>query len=164
MKTIAFIITVLLITACRTQVPIHSSDKDSTRIEYRERIKEVLRTDTVFLEIPIQEKETMQKDSSFLDTDFATSMAKITSSGLFHNLKNKARSIPKQVIVKDSIIMRDSVIYRDREKVTEVAVRLPLTWWQNFWMRAGQVLTTVAIIFLLLLILKLTGRLSVFGC
>ena len=143
MKKIALLlITALLAFGCsRKIVPIMSEKTDSIRIEHTVEYIEKLRTDTVKIEIPAQEKQVQVRDSSsHLETDFATSDARVYSDGtLYHSLRNKARTVPVAVQIKEveKIVTRDSLVYRDTR--IEVPVRLPLTWRETFWVRSGQI-------------------------
>lgn len=103
--------------------------RDSTRIEYRERI--VLVPDTVFMEIPAQTAERTTPDStSHLENEYAVSDAGINPDGsLFHSLDTKPQKKP--VPIKRPVEYRDRTVYRDREIKVEVPVERNLTWWQT---------------------------------
>ena len=141
-KIVLFLITALLAFGCSQKiVPIKSEKTDSIRIEHTVEYVEKFRTDTVKIEIPAQEKQVQVRDSSsHLETDFATSDARVYSDGtLYHSLRNKARTVPVAVQIKEveKIVTRDSLVYRDTR--IEVPVRLPLTWRETFWVRSGQI-------------------------
>lgn len=134
----------LLLGACSTTRKLSSqatNDRDSIRIEYRERIVNV--PDTVFVEIPAQTAERMTPDStSHLENDYAESDARINPDGtLFHSLDTKPQMKP--VPTEKQIEYRDSIVYRDRiktETVTEtIYVERNLSWWEKtqiygFWL------------------------------
>jgi hypothetical protein len=138
---VVFFIALLLLTGCKSkQTTLESVQRDSVRVEYRERT--VLVPDTVYLEIPAQTAERTTRDSiSRLENDFATSEAHVFPDGsLFHNLIAKAQR--KAVETTRQIEYRDSIVYRDRvQNVTQTVtkeVAKPLTWWQRtqiygFW-------------------------------
>ena len=143
MKKIALLlITAAAVFSCsRKIVPIKSEKTDSIRIEHTVEYIEKFRTDTVKIEIPSQEKQVQVRDSSsHLETDFAASDARVYSDGtLYHALRNKARAVPVEIQIKEveKIVTRDSLVYRDTR--IEVPVKLPLTWWETFWVRSGQI-------------------------
>lgn len=134
----------LLLGACSTTRKLSSqatNERDSIRIEYRERIVSV--PDTVFVEIPAQTAERTTLDStSHLENDYAESDARINPDGtLFHSLDTKPQMKP--VPTEKQIEYRDSIVYRDRiktETVTETKyVERSLSWWERtqiygFWL------------------------------
>lgn len=134
----------LLLGACSTTRKLSSqatNERDSIRIEYRERIVSV--PDTVFVEIPAQAAERTTLDStSHLENDYAESDARINPDGtLFHSLDTKPQMKP--VPTEKQIEYRDSIVYRDRiktETVTETEyVERSLSWWEKaqiygFWL------------------------------
>lgn len=134
----------LLLGACSTTRKLSSqttNERDSIRIEYRERIVSV--PDTVFVEIPAQTAERTTPDStSHLENDYAESDARINPDGtLFHSLDTKPQMKP--VPTEKQIEYRDSIVYRDRiktETVTETEyVERSLSWWEKtqiygFWL------------------------------
>lgn len=143
MKVHLLIATVaLLLTACRTsrQTETQAYQRDSVRVEYRERT--VFVPDTVFFEIPAQASERTTADSSsHLENDYATSDARINIDGtLYHTLKSKPQAKP--VPTQKPIEYRDSIIYRDRvndsKRVITRYVAHELSWWEQtqiygFW-------------------------------
>lgn len=141
---IILLFALLLLGACSTTRKLSSqttNDRDSIRIEYREKIVNV--PDTVFVEIPAQTAERMTPDStSHLENDYAESDARINPDGtLFHSLDTKQQMKP--VPTEKQIEYRDSIVYRDRiktETVTEtIYVERNLSWWEKtqiygFWL------------------------------
>lgn len=141
---IILLFALLLLGACSTTRKLSSqttNDRDSIRIEYREKIVNV--PDTVFVEIPAQTAERMTPDStSHLENDYAESDARINPDGtLFHSLDTKQQMKP--VPTGKQIEYRDSIVYRDRiktETVTEtIYVERNLSWWEKtqiygFWL------------------------------
>lgn len=132
----------LLLIACRTSRPIETQayQRDSVRVEYRERT--VFVPDTVFFEIPAQSSERTTADSSsHLENDYATSDARINPDGtLYHTLKSKPQAKP--VPTQKPIEYRDNIIYRDRvndnKRVITKYVPYKLSWWEQtqiygFW-------------------------------
>ena len=142
MRTVAFICCGLMLGACaRRTMPVQSRVSDSVRVEYRTEYIERLRTDTVFVEVPAQSDRNRTTDSvSHLETDFARSDARINPDGsLYHDLHNKPQKRAADVRVSDTerVSVRDSIVYRDR--VEEIPVPMPLSKWQQFWIRSGRI-------------------------
>ena len=145
MKNVVFVFVLLLLMSCGSanKLPqIGPSVRDSTRVVTK--IETIYIKDTVFVDIPSQEKENTTNEShSHLETDFAESDASIDSAGrLHHTLNNKKGKVP--VPTETPVIKKDSIVFRDREvevpKPYPVEVEVPrdLTWWQQtqmigFW-------------------------------
>ena len=111
----------------------NTEQKDSTRVEVK--IETVYVTDTLLVEIPAQTAERTTADSvSHLETDYATSDARINTDGsLFHSLANKPQQKP--VEFQKPVERKDSIVYRDRFKtqtVTKVKeVERDYSWWDK---------------------------------
>jgi len=132
MRSLVVIFTLLVIvSSCnkRTILPtvIHSSDSTNTEIRY----KVIKEKDTVYLEVPAQSAErTTQDSSSHLETDFATSDARILEDGtLYHDLNNKPQKRP--VETEKEIIYKDTTIYKERKVEIPVPVERELTKWEK---------------------------------
>lgn len=117
--------------------------EDSVRIEYREKIVKV--PVTVYVEVPVEQKEKMTKDStSHLETQFAVSdAAMIWIDGvpfLRHSLANKPQKIQKSdsvpVVYKDRTEWKTRRVYYTKTEIREKQ----LSWWQKTQMYAGDVL------------------------
>lgn len=147
---------VLLLASCRCKQqaipsvePVVLHERDSVRTEYIERV----RIDTLRVEIPIpaQSASEVVRDSvSFLETDFATSVARILSDGsLSHTLKNKERNFEADalVAVKDTETAETEYVYRDKPVKVPYAVEVEkeLTGWQKFRLGAFWWLLGVAV-------------------
>lgn len=133
---IALTMLALLLIGCRAKRGhVVERVRDSVRTEVRYRTE--YKRDTITLEIPAQSASARVKDStSRLETDYAWSVASITSDGLLHHaLHNKAGSRPQAV--NTPVHYRDSIVYRDRDRVrTEVKmIPYPLSKWQRWQMR-----------------------------
>jgi hypothetical protein len=163
MKHLLYILFIAaLLTGCATPRKITSTDsqqqRDSVRIEYRERT--VLVPDTVLVEIPAQTAERTTPDSlSRLENDYAESTARINQDGsLYHDLNTKPQMKP--VKTNKEIQQRDSVrtVYRDRivkQTITEkVEVEKKLSWFQK---------TQIAGFWTLLIFLMIVYRKKIFG-
>lgn len=111
--------------------------KDSVRIEYRDRIIHDTTTFTVEKEI---EKIVTRDTSSHLENSWAKSDALVSEGFLHHSLE----SIPQIIKVPYEVVVTDTLII---EKLTEPQyIEKPLTWWQRFrqdafwWLTGGIIL------------------------
>lgn len=154
---IAVIVMLLLITlfSCTAKRVVQKETTDEkVRIEYRE----ILKTDTVTIQLPGERIEVMRRDSSHLETKLAVSDARIQPDGtLYHSLENKPYT-PKVVVqYKDREIVRDSIVYQNKE--IPYPVEKELNWWQKFRMQIGGyaffALLAVGIFYAVKLILRL---------
>lgn len=132
MRILSIILVLLVfVSSCNNKVLppsiINTNDSVRTIIKYRI-IKE---KDTVFFEVPPQSTErTTQDSTSHLETDYATSDARIMPDGsLHHNLKNKPQKKP--VETEKEIIYNDTTIYKERNTEVPVPVERELTWWEH---------------------------------
>lgn len=120
------------LTACKPRQQLITDTTSETRVETR--FETVYIPDTVLIEIPAQSAERLTRDTtSFLETDYARSTARIMPDGLlFHNIENKPQLKPAPF--QKPIEKRDSIVYIDREKKIEVPVivekKIPK--WQQF--------------------------------
>lgn len=114
--------------SCRSKQVVVGK-RDSVRVETKYR--EVLKTDTVRIEIPLQraERNTLGKVSK-LENDFAFSNAWINPDGsLHHDLSTKPQMKP--VHVQTKTIYKDSIAYVDKEVSKPVYIEKKLSWWQK---------------------------------
>jgi hypothetical protein len=90
------------------QVPVNNI----TKIEYRD--KPVYVRDTVYIQLPAEEKETTTKrDSSHLETSVAISDAWIDDNGLNHSLRNKKTQLKK---IRDTVYINQTITeYKEKE-------------------------------------------------
>ena len=132
-----------LMTGCKTikkSIEEKSDVKDSVRIEYREKVVKV--PVTVYVEVPVEQKETMTKDSiSHLETSFAISNASMVWIDgvpfLRHDLKNKAQKIEKTDTA--NVVEKENVVWNTRRVTytkTEIREKV-LPWYQKFLMWVG---------------------------
>ncbi len=131
-RLILVLIPFLGLVACRSHkeaaVP---SERIVTQIE---RITEV-RLDTAFIEVPAQSSEKLTTDTaSHLETDFATSDARINPDGtLYHNLNNKPGRklaiVPTTVQRIDSIVERKVPVYMDKPPNKADQFKIDVFWW-----------------------------------
>lgn len=125
----------LSLSSCATRRAVHRETSDEkVRIEYRE----IVKTDTVTVQLPPERIEVIRRDSSHLETILAASDAQIQPDGtLFHTLRNKPYTPEIEVRYIDRETVRDSIVYRDRE--VPYFVEKELNGWQRFRMNAGTV-------------------------
>jgi len=127
--TLALFIAIALY-SCKAKQHVVYEQRDSIRIEYREKI--VKDTDSVLVYLPSEEKSISTYDStSHLKTKYAESIATISSGMLTHTLKTIDNPVPVQV-VKETIY-KDSISYKDKivEKEVQVEVEKELSWIQK---------------------------------
>lgn len=134
------IIMALIISLCgcrtvKSSVNEKENTSDSVRIEYREKIVKV--PVTVYVEVPVEEKEKITKDStSHLETSFAVSDASmIWIDGvpfLRHSLANKAQKIEKKDSV--AVVEKEKMVWKTRRVTYNKTVTLEkqLSKWQQF--------------------------------
>ena len=138
----------LMLVGCKSVQYVPIETIDSTSVDVREIT--IIELDTIYYEIPSQTAERVTKDTtSRLETDFAISYAKILDDGsLFHSLKNKPQSIPKEVEKKST--RKDSTFTRWEIKEVPIEVEKELSWWQKLKQDVGG----IAIGFLIVLLLS----------
>ena len=139
----------LLLTSCGAgkHLPVQRENRDSTRVEVRE--KTVYIRDTVILKIPAQTAENTTRDtSSHLETDYAESDARIDPDGtLHHSLRNKEQEKPVPMDVPTT--QKDSIVYKDRYVYEPVEVPRDLTTWQKWQMRSFWILLSAVAVYVL---------------
>lgn len=108
------------------------NNEEKVRIEYRE----VLKIDTVTVQLPQERIEVIRRDSSHLETSLAASDARIQPDGtIYHTLRNKPVTPKIEVQYKDRETIRDSIVYQTKE--VPYFVEKELNGWQKFRMRIG---------------------------
>lgn len=130
---------------------------DSVRIEYIEKIVKV--PVTVYVEVPVEQKEKFTKDStSILETTFAVSEASMVWIGgvpfLRHTLANKPQKIEKSDSVP--VVEKEKVMWKTRRVTynkTEIREK-QLAWWQKGLMWAGGIALAALVIFLVIFITR----------
>lgn len=145
MKRAAYIVAVIILSAlcwgCGVRrIAVRSERADSVRVvrevEYRERLRDTV----VYVPVPEGSREAVRRDSSHLETSIAVSEASIGADGLLrHTLRNKPVTLPAALQVREveRTQRRDSAVVRDVR--VEVPVKLPLSWWQRFWIATGRI-------------------------
>ena len=151
-----------LLCGCRIWKHGTNESRDSTnsvRIEYREKVVKV--PVTVYVEVPVEKKVRMDRDSSHLETSFAVSDARMVwiDGVLFlrHSLENKPQKIAKSDSV--SVVYKDRVVWKTR-RVTYTMKEIRekrLAWWQKGLMWAGGISSIVLIILVFVFVFKRYG-------
>lgn len=128
----------LFSSCCARRVVLNNSTTDSVRIVRETEYIERWRDTTIYVTLPAERIEVIRRDSSFLSTDLATSTARINEDGLlYHSLENKVKALPVDVSVKDTEQKAVEVTGQKTEKVVEVAVRMPMRWWEKALFYSG---------------------------
>lgn len=121
----------LLLDACAAPRVTQVEQRDSVRVEYRERLVR----DTVLFLVPAESTEREARDtSSHLETSYAESDASYHDGVLTHSLRNKPQQVPVPVVitVHDTTIVQGSV----RTEIVEVPAKLTKA--QERWIRLGK--------------------------
>ena len=114
------LVSLFLFTGCSTikQVPITNYQKDTVTI------KEIVRDTLIIPQIQKEYIEVITKDTiSVLNTELATSTAKITNNQLHHSLEQKPPKTPVKIQYKDRIVEKVKIEYK--EKPVEVIIEKP---------------------------------------
>lgn len=150
---IVMMLLVGLLAGCKTKKTIEKSEtSDSVRIEYREKIVKV--PVNVIVEVPVEKKVQMDRDSSHLETSFAVSEAKMVwiDGVLFlrHSLENKPQKIEKKdsvpVAEKEKVVWKTRRVYYTKRDIQYVEKRL--SWWQKGLMWSGGIGIVVLFLFI----------------
>ena len=121
----------LLLDACAAPRVTQVEQRDSVRVEYRERLVR----DTVLFLVPAESTEREARDtSSHLETSYAESDASYHDGVLTHSLRNKPQQVPVPVVitVHDTTVIQGSV----RTEIVEVPAKLTKA--QERWVRLGK--------------------------
>ena len=135
-KAAAAMLLPLLLDACAAPRVTQVEQRDSVRVEYRERLVR----DTVLFLVPAESTEREARDtSSHLETSLAESDASIVDGVLYHSLRNKPQKIPVPVVVTvhDTTVVQGSV----RTEIVEVPAKLTKA--QERWIRLGKWATSI---------------------
>ena len=117
----------LLISACAAPRVTQVEQRDSVRVEYRERLVR----DTVLFQVPAESTEREARDtSSHLETSYAESDASYSDGVLKHTLHNKPQQIPVPVVVT----VHDTTVVQGSTRT----VPGELTKAQARWVRLGK--------------------------
>ena len=117
---------------CKKPCPVQ---KDSVRIEYRDRIIH----DTATFEVTKEVEKIVTRDTaSHLENSWAKSDASVSEGFLYHSLESK----PKIVKVPVEVEVHDTTYIEASHTIIEKEVEKPLSWWQTtkigaFWWLLG---------------------------
>lgn len=156
MRPVAILLCLLMLCACsRRAIPVRSERSDTVALNRYLRIETRIQYVPVMLEIAPQRYSQVvpSSDTSHLETDVAESNAYLLPDGrLHHDLSNKPQQREQIVPVPVTDTMRVDSVRHSRQEIKEVPVPMPLTKWQQFWIRSGKIGWTC-----LLLILGILG-------
>lgn len=140
-KALILLFVVQVAFACKAPAP-------ATNTIYKTKYeKEIIRDTLVQVKIKPMYVEKETRDTiSILNTDNATSLAKITGGVLFHRLEQKGEV---EVLVKYVDKFTTDTIY------VGVSIEKGLTWWQGLWVGLGKLFLIIASIFLIYLVIKI---------
>jgi len=136
MRRIAFITLMFLAASCGVcKKPQCPPQKDSVRIEYRDRIVH----DTATVEVTREVEKIVTRDTvSHLENSWAKSDAMVSDGFLHHSLESRPRiiKVPVEVEVHDTTYIEHSATIMEKE------IEKPLSWWQRarigaFWWLLG---------------------------
>lgn len=137
---IALVVAAAVVNSCCPKI----IERVETKVEYRDRLIH----DTTTFEVPVEVEKIVTRDTaSHLENRWAKSDALVSGGFLSHSLE----SIPQVVKVPFEVEVHDT-LYVQREavdRVKEVKVIQPLTWWQKFrqgafaWLLGGLALCLV---------------------
>lgn len=137
-------------------LPMDSFQKDSTVIHVRDSI--IYRDSIVFVNVERESTSSTieSSDTSHLETGIAESNAWIDESGkLHHSLRNKDEklqpvkiTIPEKVhsIREEKMNLARNIIIKEVEK--------ELSWWQELWIRSGQIAWLFIIVYLFVFVIR----------
>lgn len=120
---IIFIWILILCVSCCPKV----IERVETKVEYRDRIVH----DTTTFEVPVEVEKIVTRDTaSHLENSWAKSDAMVSQGFLSHSLESIPQiiKVPYEVTVTDTLWKESEVI----ERVKEVKVEQPLSWWKSF--------------------------------
>ena len=130
-KAAAAMLLPLLLDACAAPRVAQVDQRDSVRVEYRERLVR----DTVLFQLPAESTEREVRDtSSHLETSYAESDASYHEGVLTHSLRNKPQQVPVPVV----ITVHDTTIVQGSTRTEVVTVPGELTKAQARWIRLGK--------------------------
>ena len=126
------------------------TEKDSVRIEYKEKIVKV--PVTVYVEVPVEVKERFSNDStSHLETSFAVSDASMVWIDGVAFLRHSLENIPQKIQKNDSVqvVEKEKIVWKTRRVTynkTEIREK-QLAWWQEGLMWIGAIAIVVLLIY-----------------
>ena len=120
---IASVMLVLLLSGCCPKI----IERVETKVEYRDRVVH----DTTTFEVPVEVEKIVTRDTaSHLENSFAKSDALVSGGFLSHSLESIPQyiKVPVEVHVTDTLWRQSEVV----ERVKEVKVEQPISWWKRF--------------------------------
>lgn len=123
---------------CPKRVAVRSHSADSLRVVTKVEYIETLRDTVIFVSLPRESSEALKRDSSFLETNFAESSAKVLPDGsLHHTLSNKPRDVAATVQIKhveERKVEKESAV---RQETIEIAAVQPFHKVRKFLVMSG---------------------------
>ena len=148
---IAMACAIYCLVSCGVHKPVIVSQKDSIRVEIRERIVH----DTAYFTLPAQSSSIVTRDTtSTIELDFAKSVAAIRDGFLHHSLETK----PKTIEVPVYIHVHDTTEVKIEGDTIYVEVERQPTKWENFLEVCGYILLGIVALCLIGIILKFALR------
>jgi hypothetical protein len=155
------LVVVTALSSCSSKKTALAAPTTSTQQNIEVRHERVIDTVTIYVRVPEQTAERTTNDStSFLETKFAESRARINPDGsLTHTLSAKAQEMPIDVPTIHERV--DSVATRIVTKSVPVPIEKDLTWWQKVCVKSAPVLLvllSLALVYIFRAPLLKTGR------
>ena len=128
-------------------LPASIEHRDSVSIVYKD--STVYHIDTLWVQLPEASAASIRPacDSSHLEIDTAYSDAYVDSLGmLHHSITGIPKKLPLLVPVPEHILTVDKARASSETLTITKYIEKPLTWWQTFWIRAGQVLLGLVVL------------------
>ncbi len=132
---------VIFLSSCAIQRPPIIQYRDSTVVEYRDRLVH----DTVAFEVPVEVEKIVTRDtSSHLENSLAISDAVVSGGFLHHELRTKPQSIPVPVAIE----VRDTSVTEKQSEtqIQTVEVERKLNFWERFRIGAFWWLLALALV------------------
>lgn len=157
--TLSFVLVVAAGCSCYRHFPSSQEKVDSVRAVVHDTT--IFRTDTVFVEIPVEKIITVlpPSDTSHLETAVAASDSYIDSLGLLHHsLWNKPVKLEKPVLIPEHTVTMETDTFSREKEVVTVEVERKLTPMQLFWQSSGKVAWCVLLIGLLAVAIRIAVK------
>lgn len=138
--------TAILTAGCSSTKKLSQQTASQTTEKTEVRYERIIKTDTVFVSIPLQTAErTTFAGESHLENEYAESDARLNDDGsLYHTLKTKQqeKSVPVQTVAEKT----DSVATKVVTVEVPVEVEKKLSWWDSTKLSSWRYIALVALI------------------
>lgn len=136
-----YILVFITLTGCRVQYPVRDNVRNLTALHVRDSV--AVNYIPVKLKIPMEAMKWIlpSSDTSRLETSVAKSEAFVDSTGLLHHsLENKAGAVLEtEVPVEEHWHSEQQQDSHSEQNTIIEEIEKPLSRWQIFWIRSGQV-------------------------